>query len=58
MEDNICRVPVAATYEIIDGKAIMTHAVYEDIPADLIARYIMRKMGGRIPGMEQEGANA
>lgn len=45
MKDNVCRIPVSATVEIIDGKAVMTSAVYANIPADIIARFLIEKFG-------------
>ena len=39
MQENICRIPVTATFSIINGKAVMTAAEYADIPAADIARY-------------------
>ena len=33
MQENICRIPVTATFSIINGKAVMTAAEYADIPA-------------------------
>lgn len=45
MKDNICKIPVTATYSIINGKPVMTAAEYVDIPADTIARYLVDKLG-------------
>lgn len=45
MQDNICRIPVTATFNIIDGKAVMTAAEYADIPAADIARYLVECCG-------------
>lgn len=43
--DNMCRIPIEASYKIIDGKAVMVDALWEDIPADVIARFLLRKFG-------------
>ncbi|SCJ78705.1 Uncharacterised protein [Anaerotruncus sp. 2789STDY5834896] len=45
MEEKTCRIPVQATYEIQDGQAVLVSAQYEDIPADLIARFLIEKCG-------------
>ena len=45
MQENICRIPVTATFSIIDGKAVMTSAEYADIPAADIARYLVERCG-------------
>ena len=45
MQDNICTIPVAATFNIINGKAVMVAAEYADIPADAIARYLVERCG-------------
>lgn len=56
MPDNICRVPVSATFTVIDGKPIMTAAEYAEIPADAIARFLVDKLGaGAIFGKEVGG---
>ena len=36
-----CRIPVKATYRIIDGEPVMISAEYADIPADVIARLLL-----------------
>ena len=45
MKDDVCRIPVSATVEIIGGEAVMTSAEYADIPADTIARFLIEKCG-------------
>lgn len=45
MQDNICKVPIAATFTIVDGKAVMTAAEYAEISADTIARFLIDKLG-------------
>lgn len=45
MQDSICRIPVTATFSIIDGKAVMVAAEYADIPAEDIARYLVERCG-------------
>ena len=54
MPDNICKIPVAATFTIIDGKAVMTAAEYADISADAIARFLVDKLG--VDAIFDEGA--
>lgn len=43
--DNICQIPVRATFRVIDGKPVMTEVEYTDIPADVIARMILQSFG-------------
>lgn len=43
--DNICRIPVNATMKEIDGKMQMIDADWADIPADIIARFLIQKFG-------------
>lgn len=45
MDDEMCRIPISATYRIIDGEPVMISADYRDIPADLIARFLIQKFG-------------
>lgn len=45
--DNMCRVPVSATFTVYKGSStpVMTRAEYVDIPADAIARFLLEKFG-------------
>lgn len=43
--DNMCRIPVQATFRIIDGKPVMVSAEWADIPADVIARFLIERSG-------------
>lgn len=43
--NNLCRIPVKATYRIVDGEAVMVAAEYADIPASAIAAYLVDKLG-------------
>lgn len=45
MEDNICRIPVQATYRIVDGNPVRVDTKYADIPAEVIARFLLQKFG-------------
>ena len=47
MMDNICRVPVSATYTVYHGSSepVITAAEYADIPADAIAAYLVQRCG-------------
>jgi len=42
---TICTVPVTATYHVENGEAVMVSAEYADVPADVIARLLMRGFG-------------
>ena len=44
-EKNICRMPVQATMQIINGEAVMIDAEYADIPADKIAEFLIKSFG-------------
>lgn len=41
----MCRIPVKATMQYVNGKMVMTDAVWADIPADAIARFLIEKFG-------------
>lgn len=45
--DNVCRIPVAATYTVYKGGGgpVMTSAEWADIPADAIAAYLVKACG-------------
>lgn len=42
---DICTIPVTATFNIINGKAVMTAAEYVDIPAADIAKFLVERCG-------------
>ena len=49
----MCRVPVRATYRVINhGDPVLVDAEYEDIPAKDIARFLMQRLGGHLPEVE------
>lgn len=41
----ICKIPVKATMQYVNGKMVMTNAVWAEIPADAIARFLIEKFG-------------
>ena len=45
--DNLCRIPVSATYTFYKGSdtPVMMKAEYADIPADTIARFLLERCG-------------
>lgn len=43
--NDTCKIPVTATFNIINGKAVMVSATYEEIPADAIARFLVERCG-------------
>ena len=45
MTKGVCRIPVTAQIEIINGEAVMVDAKWEEIPAADIARYFVEKLG-------------
>lgn len=44
-ESNICHIPVSARFAEVNGEPVMISAEYADIPADLIAAYLVEKLG-------------
>lgn len=45
MSKDMCKIPIQAAYEIIDGKPVLMSAEYVDIPGDDIARFLIQKFG-------------
>ncbi len=47
MEDkyNMCRIPITATYRIVNGEPVRVADEYVDVPADVIARFLLEKFG-------------
>lgn len=43
--NDICKIPVSATYTIVNGEPVMTSAEYVDISADAIARFLIERFG-------------
>lgn len=43
--DNMCKIPVNATFREVDGKMQMVQAEWAEIPADVIARFLIQKFG-------------
>lgn len=41
----ICRIPVKATMQYVNGKMTMVDAEWAKIPADAIARFLIEKFG-------------
>lgn len=44
-EKNICRMPVQATMQKINGEYVMVAAEYADIPAEKIAAFLVERAG-------------
>lgn len=47
MQNDVCRVPIAATYTVYKGGGgpVMTAAEYAEISADAIAKFLVDKLG-------------
>lgn len=46
MQDNkMCRIPVNATMQKINGEYVMVAAEYADIPAEKIAAFLVERVG-------------
>lgn len=45
--DNLCKIPVSATFTVYKGseKPVMTAAEWVDVPADVIAKFLIEKFG-------------
>lgn len=43
--DNMCKIPVNATFREVDGEMQMVQAEWAEIPADVIARFLIQKFG-------------
>ena len=44
-KSNLCRVPVSAMYRMIDGQPVMIEAEYEEIEAEKLLDFLLRKSG-------------
>ena len=55
MTDTMLHIPVSATYRIINGQAVMIDADYRDVPADTIARLLLKGFG--LPAIEEKEEN-
>lgn len=53
-KDDICTIPVTATYRIIDGEPVMVAAEYAEISAADIAKFLVERCG--IDAIYGEGA--
>lgn len=54
-KDNMCRIPVQATMQIINGEPVMVAAEYAEIPAEKIAAFLVERFGvGAIFGGNEE----
>ena len=57
VKENVCRVPVSATMQIIDGEPVMVAADYAEIPADKIAAFLVEHFGAaQIFGDSERGS--
>lgn len=41
----MCRIPIEATMQYVNSKMVMTDAVWADVSADEIARFLIEKFG-------------
>lgn len=44
-EKAMCRIPVKATMQRVNGEMVMVSAQWANIPADAIARFLIEKFG-------------
>lgn len=44
-KNNMCRIPIHGTMQIINGEPVMIEARYTEIPAEIIARYLVERFG-------------
>lgn len=45
MPETMCRIPLSAIITVQDGKAEIVSAEYREVPADLVARFLVEKFG-------------
>lgn len=57
MNGELCRVPVRASYVVVNGKAQRISAEYAEIPAQLIADLFMQHFGVPAPAEREEAEN-
>lgn len=50
----MCRIPITARMEIINGEAVMVSAEWVDIPAEVIAKYLVSRPGLNFLELEKE----
>ena len=41
----MCRIPITAKMQRVNGEMVMVSAEWADVPADLIARFLIEKFG-------------
>lgn len=57
MPETMCRIPLSAVITVEDGKAEIVSAEYQEVPADLVARFLVEKFGPAVIfGRETEKA--
>lgn len=57
MLQAMCRIPLSAVITVEDGKAEIVSAEYQEVPADLVARFLVEKFGPAVIfGRETEKA--
>ena len=44
-EKAMCRIPITAKMQRVNGEMVMVSAEWADIPADAIARFLIEKFG-------------
>lgn len=56
-KENICRIPVSVTMQIINGEPVMVAAEFAEIAADKIAAYLVERFGAaQIFGDSERGS--
>ncbi len=55
--NDMCRVPVRASYAVVNGKAQRISAEYAEIPAQVIADFFMQHFGVPVPAEREEAEN-
>ena len=54
--NDTCKIPVRATYTVINDEPVMTAAEYAEVGADAIAKFLVDKLG--VDAIFGEGAGA
>ena len=52
--NEVCRMPVRASYVVVNGKAQRISAEYAEIPAQMIADFFLQHFGVPIPAEREE----
>lgn len=55
MADDLMKIPVQATYRIVDGEAMLIAAEYAEVSADAFARFLLDSFNVPVDGRIHRG---